>query len=137
MKLSDVGLQPDEDGKLPSVKGFILIDAPMNEEQINALKENNIILDKIIVLTDNSEEPGKILKTRGNFMEIHSLDNELAITEATLKVVKEAYGEDIVKEVSIGFGMNEFLNQILLAADPFHIRVRPFDIDQFVIRLLD
>ena len=54
-------------GKLDEIKGFILIGYPNNEEQLNALKVFNIPIDKMIVLSDNSEDaPNKSLSKRLN-----------------------------------------------------------------------
>lgn len=49
-------------GKLSEIRGYILVNFPNNEEQLNALKQFNIPIDKLVVLTDSSEEaPNKVL----------------------------------------------------------------------------
>jgi adenylate kinase family enzyme len=52
-------------GKLDEIKGYILVGYPNNEEQLTALKAFNIPIDKLILLSDNSEEnPYKTLSKR-------------------------------------------------------------------------
>lgn len=124
MKLKDIGAQPDKNEKILEPKGFILVGYPYTEDQILSLKDHNIHIDKVIILKDASEEePGKIFKERENFEQLYSLENELALADNSTKMLQEVYGEEIVREVPINTNWQETLNQVLLAVDPFYIRV--------------
>ena len=74
----------------------------MNEEQFNALKYHRIPLDKVIVLTDKDEdEPGKTLLKRPGFEDNYLLETEVSAVAAAAGFLREAIGEDNVKEVGI------------------------------------
>ena len=124
-KLKQLGIQPNEEGVFPVVQGIILVGYPQTEDQVNALKEHGIVLNRILYLADTSEEPGTVLRERGDYKNEAVLENELEKAEKTLGIVKEAFGEDIVREVSINFAPEEFRKQVLWAVDPFYINVDP------------
>jgi len=124
-KLKELGIQPDEEGVFPIVQGIILVGYPQTEEQVNALKEHGIVLNRILYLTDTSEEPGAALQKKGDYRTEFSLENELEKSEKALQIVKEAFGEEVVKEVPINFGEEEFKKQVLWTVDPFYINVDP------------
>lgn len=87
------------------------------------LKYHNIPLDKIIILMDkDDEEPGKTLSKRPGFEENHILEIELATTLASSSALKEAIGEDNVKEVAIDGSIKDVYNRIRTILDPFFIR---------------
>jgi len=57
--------EDEETGKVPFVGGFILVNFPETEEQINKLKDHGLDFDRIIYLTDmNEEEPGIDIKKK-------------------------------------------------------------------------
>ena len=89
IKLKEIGVAPREDGTIPPVQGFVLVGFPQNKEHIEALKDHNILFDRILILTENGEEseeePGTVLKKRGvDFIKEFSLENEL--NKSTLRV---------------------------------------------------
>lgn len=71
----------------------------------------------------SEEEPGKVFKDRENYDHLYSLENEAALAENASKVLLETFSEDVVKDISINKPWKEILNQVLLAVDPFYIRV--------------
>ena len=125
LKLKDLAVQPNEEGVFPSVTGFIFIGYPQTEEQVNALKEHGIVINRILCLVDNSEEPGAALQKKGDYTSQFVLETELEKSEKAMALVKEAFGDEIVREVPITFGPQEFVNQVLWAVDPFYINVDP------------
>lgn len=65
LALKDLIPEINHFGKLNEIKGYIIIGYPNNEEQLNALKQFNIPIDKLIILSDNIEEaPNKNLQKR-------------------------------------------------------------------------
>ena len=79
---------------MDEVKGFILIGFPNNEEQLNALKAFNIPIDKMILLSDNSEDaPNKTLSQRLNDAELE----QVGTFSTNIGPVKEALGEEVCK----------------------------------------
>ena len=77
-------------GKLNECKGFIIIGYPNTEDQLNSLKQFNIPVDKLIILSDNSEEnPNKNLSKRLNDAELE----QVGLFSAAIGPVKEALGE--------------------------------------------
>jgi hypothetical protein len=40
---------------LNEIRGYVIIGYPNNEEQLNALKQFNVPIDKLIILSDNIE----------------------------------------------------------------------------------
>jgi hypothetical protein len=50
---------------LNEIRGYILLNFPNNEEQLNSLKHFNIPIDKLLILNENNEEaPNKNLSQR-------------------------------------------------------------------------
>lgn len=85
-------------GKLDEIRGYILLNFPNNEEQLNSLKQFNIPIDKLIILNDNNEEaPNKFLSQRLNEAELE----QVALFFTGLQPVKEALGEEVCKEIPI------------------------------------
>ena len=126
LALKDLSPWTDEYGQSPPIKGFIFLNFPVNEEQVQALKEFNITIDKVIFLVDTSDEetePGKVLSTRAGFEELYSLENELLFSDTALKVLQEQLTEDVVKTVSIVGSINEVYNRMRTVIDPFYVRV--------------
>lgn len=71
------------------IRGYILINFPNNEEQLNALKLFNIPIDKMIILNDNNEEaPNKFLSQRLNDAELE----QVGLFLTAIQPVKEALG---------------------------------------------
>jgi hypothetical protein len=66
----------------------------------------------------DEEEPGKTLMKRPGFEENYVLENELATFNNAVPLLKEAYGEDNVKEISIDGTVHEIFNRIRTSLDP-------------------
>lgn len=126
LPLNNLALLPDEYGQFQPISGFIFINFPVNEEQVQVMKEFNFSIDKLVFLVDTNEEetePGKILSTRPNFEALHSIENEMAFSDAALKSLQEQLTEEIVKTVSIVGPIKEVFNRIRTIIDPFYVRV--------------
>lgn len=126
LPLKDLSPLPDEYGQFQPFTGFLFINFPINEEQIQAMKEFQFNIDKVIFLVDTNEEetePGKILGSRANFEALHSLENEIAFSDTALKFLQEQLTEEIVKTVSIVGSRDEVFNRIRTTIDPFYVRV--------------
>lgn len=68
----------------------MIIGYPNNEEQLNALKAFNIPIDKLIILSDNTEEaPNKNLQKRLSDAELE----QVGLFTAAIGPIKEALGE--------------------------------------------
>ena len=96
----------------------------MNEESIKIMdKVCNIKFDKIIVLTDKSEEdPFKVLLSRKGFEQNCNLELEINTINSSAASLKELLTEDKVKEIDITAPITEVYNNIRTAIDPFFIR---------------
>lgn len=102
---------------------MLIIGQPFNEEQINTLKYHNIPLDKIIVLADkDEEEPGKNLAKRPGYDLGYSVEQEIAMINTALGVLKEQFGEENVKEIDIRGSISDVYGKIKTALDPFYKR---------------
>ena len=130
--LNELVPKPDANGVIPELRGFIFIDFPSSEEQINAMKEANIILDCVIILKEGEEdEPGAFAKKREDFFEGALIEQELAFMEKSVAILKENY-EDQIKEI-VMTTEEETFTAVRQAADPFFMRIdddafmRPFD----------
>lgn len=89
MPLKDIIPEINHLGKLNEVRGYVIIGYPNNEEQLTALKQYNIPIDKLIILSDNAEEaPNKTLQSRLTDAELEQVG--LFLTAIT--PVKEALG---------------------------------------------
>jgi adenylate/nucleoside-diphosphate kinase len=66
---------------------------------------------------------GATLKTRKGYEEVNLVENELAFVDAASKALKEAYGDENVKEFPIAGTVEQITKQIRLFIDPFYIRV--------------
>ncbi len=67
----------------------MIIGYPNNEEQLNALKQFNIPIDRLIILSDNTEEaPNKNLQKRLSDAELE----QVALFTTSIAPVKEAVG---------------------------------------------
>jgi len=66
---------------------------------------------------------------RPGFEEQYSLENENTIFGTAVGVLKEQYGEENVKEISINGSIHEVFNRIRTQLDPFFIK---FDDDNMV-----
>ena len=84
----------NEDGKpVKEVGAFILVGFPQTEEHVKKLKEAGLGFDRILFLTDNSEEdPGKEIRDRMNLIDdtAYDWDEELAAARKILDTVKGA-----------------------------------------------
>jgi len=126
LPLKDLSLLIDEYGQNEAITGFIFINFPINEDQIQVMKEFGFNIDKLIFLLDINEEetePGKILSSRPGFESLYSLENELLFSDNSLKILQEQLTEEIVKTVSIIGPISEVFNRIRTLIDPFYIRI--------------
>jgi len=90
LALKDLIPEINHFGKLNEIKGYIIIGYPNNEEQLNALKQFNIPIDKLIIFSDNIEEaPNKNLQKRLSDAELE----QVALFTTAIGPVKEALGE--------------------------------------------
>jgi len=109
--LKDVGAEPDEEGNVPTAKGVIFINFPNTEEQVDALIDHGINIDRIIFLADKSEdfeqEAGSALKQKADYTNQYVLDFELEKARTTFEMLGNKY-EDIVREVAINYPPEEF-----------------------------
>lgn len=103
-------------------KGFVIIGYPSTQEHIELMNLFGVKLDKMIVLNDKGDE-NPVLPTRHGFSDLCNFESELAFTAALTTTLREAYGEDNVKEVNIEGTVDEVFNRVLNTLDPFHIRV--------------
>ncbi|KAL4506760.1 hypothetical protein ABPG72_001181 [Tetrahymena utriculariae] len=111
------------DNKLNPVLGICMIGQPTNEEEINKLKYHNIPIDKVVVLVDrNEEEEGRTLKTRPGFEYVCNIESELKFINDAAAVLKEQFGEENVKEISIEGSELEVYNRIKVQLDPFFLK---------------
>ena len=137
LALSEQVPKPDEQtGYIKELRGYIFIDFPCSEEQINALKECKIPMDRIIVLRENEEEeagPTAPITERPGFFDTTLLENEKAHMERQ-EILKENYDEEVLINITMTSEEETFI-ALRQAVDPFYIRVdedataRPFDPD--------
>ena len=127
--LLDLVPKPDEKGLVPAVRGLIFIDFPTNEAQINALKEMNIVLDKVVILREvstneagDSEAPGATVTKRPGFFETTLLADEEAYINVAAEAVKTGIEEEKVVEIESGKLENTFF-KIRQFVDPFTVRI--------------
>lgn len=119
LSLKDIIPEINHLGKLNEIRGYIIIGYPNNEEQLNALKQFNIPIDKLIVLSDNVEEaPNKNLQKRLTDAELE----QVGLFTAAIGPVKEALGEEICKEIMIDKTPEEITNKIRQIIDPFYLK---------------
>jgi len=106
LSIEELILKPDEEsGELPFVGGFILLGFPQTELHAQKLKESGISFDRILFLTDQSEEePGKEVRERkAKENDIHydwDVENEKA--QNALKVVSEYFMADEAFTAALG-----------------------------------
>lgn len=92
----------------------------------------NISFDRVVILSDKSEEEensGKTLMKREGFEKNCNLESEMAVTATASTVLKELIGEEKIKEIPISGTVEEVYNNIRTAIDPFFIKA---DDDGFV-----
>jgi adenylate kinase family enzyme/YHS domain-containing protein len=122
--LNELVVKPNEKGVAPELKGYIFINFPINEGQIAAMKEQNIKLDRIVILREpeSEEEPGSILTKRPEFFENTLWEDETAFIDVAAAAIKEGYEEEFVSEVQ-STKIEETLIKIRQFVDPFFIKV--------------
>ena len=132
-------LQYDEDGSLPRPGGFILINHPNSQEDIDKFLEFNIVFDKVIYLVDQSEEQPKELALRRipNLLkldedkqqfELEKLKGEIAKYDEVLAALREKYNqnnEDCVIEVNCADSLENIKLKLIQTLDPFYVRPDP------------
>lgn len=132
IKIADLSLDQliprvDENGNKPVIGKFILIGFPRSEIQIKKMQDYGINLDRVIYLTDTSEEPGVEIKKR---VAASTKKNDIAFdwdkeNESITKViatVKEAYGEqELIKEINCIGSIEDVKIKILTEIDPFFL----------------
>ena len=118
--------------KLHVPGGFIMYGFPQAEAHIEKLKEAGIEFDRVIYLTDTSEEePGKILAERhatyskSNIAYEWDLENERCTK--IMAQVKEFIGEEtlevVLKEIDCGGDAEKVFIKIRTAMDPFFMQL--------------
>lgn len=81
LPIDDLVLQPNEDGSLPYVGGFILMGFPETEEHVTKLKEHGIDFDSVVYLQDtNEEDPGVELRQRVKEDYLYDFDLEAEVS---------------------------------------------------------
>jgi YHS domain-containing protein/adenylate kinase family enzyme len=128
--LTDLVPKPDEKGVVPELKGYIFIDFPISEAQINTMKEMNINLDRLIILKEpdtteagEPEEPGNVITKRPNFFEKTTFADEQAYLEAASNAIKAGgIEEDRITEIFSG-NIEQTFMKIRQFIDPFELRI--------------
>ena len=102
-----------------------MIGFPQIELHATKLKEHGIDFDRILNLTDTSEEDaGKAVTDRMQVKDMHySWDAELEKASAIVAMAKEHLNEEIIGEIQATGSTNDVLNKIRLDLDPFYLRV--------------
>lgn len=125
------------DGTYPRPGGFILMSHPINEEEINKFAEFNIVLDKIIYLVDQSEEPLRALMVRRNpnfekldeekqAAELEKTKAEITKFEEIINLLKEKYtknNEDPIIEINCADTPDNIRTKLQLILNPFYPRI--------------
>lgn len=125
------------EGTYPRPGGFILMSHPINEEEINKFAELNIVIDKIIYLVDQSEEPLRALMIRKNHnfekldeekqaAELEKTKVEVAKFDEIINLLKEKYtknNEDPVIEVNCAESLEQIKSKLQLILNPFFPRI--------------
>ena len=138
----------DNDGNQPRVSGIILINHPFNEDECAKLKEFNIVMDRIIHITDQSDEGMKALITRNNpkyddmneekqAAEMEKFKADIAKYDEVITILKEKYNvnnEECVIEVGYNEPLHILKRKLINAINPFSIRV---DSEEKVIQTAD
>ena len=138
----------DNDGNQPRVSGIILINHPFNEDECTKLKEFNIVMDRIIHITDQSEEGLKALIARSNpkfddmneekqAAEMEKYKTDIAKYDEVITILKEKYNvnnEECVIEVGYNEPLHILKRKLINAINPFSIRV---DSEDKVIQTAD
>ena len=122
MPIDQLVVAPGEDGKLPFVGKYILLNFPHSELHCEMLKEYGLGFDRVIHLTDLSEEDAgvKIAARHPNVDDVqYNWEEENARANAQLAVVKEFISEDIVKEIDATGTREEVFIKIRTEIDPF------------------
>lgn len=139
----------DDEGNYPRPGGFVLINCPSTQEEIDKFQEFKIDFDKVIYLVDQSEEPLKELAIRKNpnylnleeekqNIEMDKIKAEVAKIEETLpllreqnnKFLREKYnreGEDNVVEINCVDSLENIKLKLMQVLNPFYIRPDPED----------
>lgn len=96
LSIDDLVLKTDENQKAPHVGGFILLGFPTTELHAQKLKEHGIGFDRIIFMTDQSEEGAGNQAKELNKKNMHySWEEELEKAQKILAVANEQFaGED-------------------------------------------
>ena len=116
LPLTEIVPKPNPDGSMPSAGGFILIGYPGMEEEVQAMKDTFVGLDKVIYLSDPTG--GEELRKRGAEIEVN-LEKELDQVEKTVGLVKDGFGEEIFVEISCVGDELAIHRRICAALDPF------------------
>jgi adenylate kinase family enzyme/YHS domain-containing protein len=125
------------DGTYPRPGGFIILNHPSNQEEIEKFAEFNIVFDKVIYLTDQSEEPLKALAIRKNpnfslldeekqNIELEKLKAEVTKIEESLTLLKEKYNtnnEECVIEINCTDRIENIKLKLIQSINPFYTRI--------------
>lgn len=127
----------NQDGSYPRPGGFMVLNHPNTLEEIEKFAEFNIAFDKVIYLTDQSEEPLKTLAIRKNpnfthldeekqNIELEKLKAEVAKIEESLTILKEKYNtnnEECVIEINCTDRLENIKLKILQSINPFYTKI--------------
>jgi adenylate/nucleoside-diphosphate kinase len=116
LPLTEIVPKPNPDGSMPSAGGFILIGYPGMEEEVQAMKDTFVGLDKVIYLSDPTG--GDELKKRGAEDDCE-LDKELEQVEKTVGLVRDGFGDEIFVEISCVGDELAIHRRICAILDPF------------------
>jgi len=129
LSIDNLVLKVDDNGQVPFVGGFLLLGFPQTELHAQKLKEAGIEFDRVLHLTDPSEEDaGKAVIERMAAVDLHyNWDAEVERSTKIIGIVKEVLGEGreetFAADINARGASDEVLNRIRLEIDPFFLRV--------------
>jgi hypothetical protein len=125
LSVDDLVLKVEEDGSKESIGGFILLGFPHSDVHATKLKEHGIEFDKILQLSDPSEEEaGKEVIERMSKVDMHyNWEQEVEKVGKVLAAVKEVLGEDITSDVNATGSIEDVTRKMRFELDPFYLRV--------------
>jgi hypothetical protein len=122
LPIDQIIVQKDEEGNFPKIGQIVMFGFPQTELHIAKMKEYGLVFDRVIFLSDNTEEePGREIKKRmanvGDFA--FDFEEENAKAQKVLANIKEFIGEEGVVEVECTGSKEEVFTKIRTKIDPF------------------